>query len=525
MSGPDLADLDTFLTLDEFLDGAERFRLGRLPTEQPHPMTANLAELARHAVASAIEIFCQVDRSALGALATAGPRVEELATAVRGCLADGQRVFLCGCGATGRLALSLETLWRERAPKARRDAVLGFMAGGDTALISSIEGFEDHPEYGKRHLDDVGFAAGDLLISCTEGGETPYVLGATEAALRRSRRPPWLFYCNPDSALMGIERSRRLIQDERVQSTSLDIGPMALAGSTRLQATTVLMLAVGWALLEPADGGFAAWLERYLRRVRQIDFTALAPLTEAEADAYDAGDYVTYETSRYAITVLTDTTERAPTFNLAPFENQRDPSPEPSLCYLALPDADDAEAAWRQLLARPPRPLDWPEYTDVAGSVRLIGFDLSRRAHTHRRDRLPQARHHRFLIERRGDRMALQFRKHTLSVPVDRLSPLQEHVLLKLLLNCHSTLLMGRLGRFQSNVMTWVKPSNRKLIDRAIRYVEQLLTAGDGPRLSYEETARALFRQIPKLAPDRSIVLETVAAIRAAHDPSAGSIR
>jgi N-acetylmuramic acid 6-phosphate etherase len=300
---------------------------------------------------------------------------------------------------------------------------------------------------------------------------------------------------------------------------------MALAGSTRLQATTVLMLAAGWALLEPAEEAFAAWLERYIRRVRQIDFTALAPLTEAEADVYDVGDYVTYETSRYAITVLTDTTERAPTFNLTPFENQGDPSPEPSLCYLALPDADDAEAAWRRLLARPPRPLDWPEYTDVVGSERLMGFDFSQRAHAHRRDRLPRATHHRFPIHRRGDRMELQLRGHSLSLPVDGLTLLQEHVLLKLLLNCHSTLLMGRLGRFQSNVMTWVKPSNRKLIDRAIRYVEQLLRTSDGPRLSYEETARALFRQIPKLAPDRSIVLETVAAIRAAHARPAGSNR
>ena len=34
---------------------------------------------------------------------------------------------------------------------------------------------------------------------------------------------------------------------------------------------------------------------------------------------------------------------------------------------------------------------------------------------------------------------------------------------------------MGRLERFESNMMTWVKPSNLKLIDRASRYAHKLL--------------------------------------------------
>lgn len=34
---------------------------------------------------------------------------------------------------------------------------------------------------------------------------------------------------------------------------------------------------------------------------------------------------------------------------------------------------------------------------------------------------------------------------------------------------------MGRLNRIKSNIMSWVRPSNNKLIDRAIRYVRHLL--------------------------------------------------
>ena len=44
-----------------------------------------------------------------------------------------------------------------------------------------------------------------------------------------------------------------------------------------------------------------------------------------------------------------------------------------------------------------------------------------------------------------------------------------------MLLNTHSTLVMGRLGKIKSNFMIWVRPTNNKLIDRSIRYVKYLL--------------------------------------------------
>ena len=53
------------------------------------------------------------------------------------------------------------------------------MAGGDVAIIASVEDFEDHPEFGAHQLLSLGFADNDLLIACTEGGETPWVIGAT----------------------------------------------------------------------------------------------------------------------------------------------------------------------------------------------------------------------------------------------------------------------------------------------------------------------------------------------------------
>jgi N-acetylmuramic acid 6-phosphate etherase len=90
---------------------------------------------------------------------------------------------------------------------------------------------------------------------------------------------------------------------------------------------------------------------------------------------------------------------------------------------------------------------------------------------------------------------------------------LNEQVFVKLLLNTHSLLVMGRLGRYEGNLMTWVKPGNRKLIDRAVRYVRLLLDArGHVPVPSYEATARELLKRAAFQDEDQSVVLSTCEA-------------
>lgn len=64
---------------------------------------------------------------------------------------------------------------------------------------------------------------------------------------------------------------------------------------------------------------------------------------------------------------------------------------------------------------------------------------------------------------------------------------------------------MGRLGRYYSNIMTYVKPTNYKLIDRAARYVLILR-----PQTSYEEAVRAIYDLKNDLGPDEPIVLKVI---------------
>ncbi|MBC7396699.1 MAG: SIS domain-containing protein, partial [Bdellovibrionales bacterium] len=235
------------MQLEAYLKNANYFSLGHLPTESLHPDTRKLSDEVEAHLPGAIATVQQIDLAAIQVVKEALPLIRDLSEAIESTLTSGGRVFLSGCGATGRLALTLESLFRSlHADNARKDQIQALMAGGDFALVKSVENFEDYPEYGERHLHDLGFQEGDLLIAITEGGETPYVIGTVSGALQHSSLKPWFVFCNPSELLVQtVERSRAVIENARVRSLCLPVGPMALSGSTRLQAATAQMLAVG----------------------------------------------------------------------------------------------------------------------------------------------------------------------------------------------------------------------------------------------------------------------------------------
>src|SRR5262245_29383436 len=302
-----LYDGDPMNTADEFLAQKEKFQLGDLPTESPHSKTRYLSDWAKADVTRGLRTLRGVDLDALHRILGLRLELTQFFDAVAATLAAGDRIFLIGCGATGRLSLSLEYLWRRRFPASSQ--VFSLMAGGDVALVHSLEGFEDFPDYGARHLLELGFGRNDLLIGSTEGGETPYVIGAVLKAAEVSTRAPQFLCCNPREILVKrVERSRRVLTDPRIGSFTLDTGPMALTGSTRMQASTVLMLVIGLALDfgRDVDGAFAAF-DQWIDFLGRQDVAPLEPFILNEASAYLAGQHSIYASDDYAITVITDT--------------------------------------------------------------------------------------------------------------------------------------------------------------------------------------------------------------------------
>jgi len=529
----------------DFLRVADQFCLGDLITEAAHPVTARLSETARDDL------------------------LEAIADAVFEALLGGGRIFFTGCGSTGRLSILLDSIWRDfwqhrRAagqgvcPGDWQDRTFSVMAGGDFALIKAVEGFEDYTVFGRKQIRDLGVRAGDVVFAITEGGETSFVLGTAWEAVEAGAKV-WLVYNNPDDHLCRhVERSREVIVDPRIDKLNLTTGPMAISGSTRMQATTIqlcvlltvlerlvrrLLASAAGAGREEVESLFLTGLESLHQSLLSDDCLGqLASLVQAEADAYRAGGRTHYLAERFAIDVLTDTTERSPTFCTPPFRKLGDRRSSESLSFLFVPGRTTPEA-WRWLLKRSPRCLDWTR-RDIEGLVppghlertaRILagitqpellrfgigGDDCEDRPWRENDYCLSIAAETETAWPSRGPRKesgqaaatnlrdaALLFGPGNLArewgtatvvrvrVPdtgwvLDGLT----RVAVKVVLNALSTCVMVRLGRVMGNTMIYVVPSNLKLIDRATRYISRL--AG----LDYEEANRRLFEALEHVEP------------------------
>jgi N-acetylmuramic acid 6-phosphate (MurNAc-6-P) etherase len=389
----------------DYVQNKTQFQLHTLLTEQRHPKTWNLSERLQKDVADGLKMLFSVDEDIVARLESLGSdsqALEPLVAALEQAVLDRRRIYVYGCGATGRLAKQMESsfwrpfwrtvkaesrVWLKLEPKlspSLEDDLIGEMTGADRALISSLEGFEDLPLIGRLQLADRKVRRGDVVICVTEGGETSSVIGTALAALNEwkengvydpdeTRKRLFFVYNNPDERLLPFSRSRRVIEEPGITKINLTTGPQAITGSTRMQATTIETFVIGCALesavarvmgrflssREQAQVGFAddLTIEQRLEGFRPIleevkrHIPAIAALTTLESDTYGAGRFSTYLADHALITVFIDSTERSPTFRLFPLDTTAETKRK---CWIQVwTPAADLEEAWRSFLGRP----------------------------------------------------------------------------------------------------------------------------------------------------------------------------
>ena len=251
----------------EFLEHEKAFRLGELLTESMHPKTLRLSQTIEADVQAGVRMLQSVDDDIPTALErifaqdSFGRLVEASHEAIR----TGHRIFFTGCGATGRLSILLEAAWRRfwrdrcavrlttmpgsgDARPYEQDLCVSVMAGGDFALIKSVEGFEDFTDFGRHQIKEAGVQKDDVVVAITEGGETSFVIGTAWQGLDVGAHV-FFVYNNPTDLLRRhVQRSREVIDEPRIHKLDLATGPMAITGSTRMQATTTELLVVGAAM-------------------------------------------------------------------------------------------------------------------------------------------------------------------------------------------------------------------------------------------------------------------------------------
>ena len=100
---------------EEFLKISGQFKLGALVTEASHPVTANLSEVAKQDIAAALKLLFDVDADVIRKYRefVESGRAGEIKETVLRSLKNGGRIFFTGCGATGRLSILLDSVWRD----------------------------------------------------------------------------------------------------------------------------------------------------------------------------------------------------------------------------------------------------------------------------------------------------------------------------------------------------------------------------------------------------------------------------
>jgi N-acetylmuramic acid 6-phosphate etherase len=170
--------------------------------------------------------------AAFGAVRNALPALSRAAEAAADRLGRGGRVIYAGAGASGRLAVQdgVELHPTFGWPRER----LGYLiAGGEPALVRSIEGAEDDATAAAAAVDGLALGVADVLVAVAASGRTAF----TCAAQRRARAAGALtigLANNPGTPLL----------EEAEMPVLLATGPEFLAGSTRMAAGTAQKIAL-----------------------------------------------------------------------------------------------------------------------------------------------------------------------------------------------------------------------------------------------------------------------------------------
>ena len=383
----------------DFVNNEKQFHLGVIPTEQSNPITKNLSATIQKNTSEGIKLILEADKyiSPKAKECFASSEFKMLVDDIFTAMENRKKVLLSSVGASGRMAIQLDSTYRKfwtdlitRFPLRKKEFVelsevtISHTTGGDRALVHSVENFEDYMTFGRQQVIEAGVKKGDVVIALAECGLSASVNGAALQGEENGCKTYYV-YCNPKDILYShLDRVKESFDRQDIIKIPLYVGNMAVAGSTRMQVTTVELLVVGTAL----EVASYRYLKKHLSKeeLKVIDennllayepefyadmfsvlsqklmekdtLDGLSKAVELEYNTYKANGLITYITHDYLLDIMTDTTERQPTFTLPPFKKFKDTTSEVSYAYVKDP-LYPSDVAWQHIFNREIKGLDW----------------------------------------------------------------------------------------------------------------------------------------------------------------------
>ena len=154
---------------------------------------------------------------------------------------SGGRLIYLGAGTSGRIGI-LDASECPPTFGTEPELVKAFIAGGEKAIVKSIEGAEDDKEGGITDLLSISFNKNDVLVGIAASGSTPYVLGAVEYALKMGAATVGI--CNnPDSKLAKISHISICPLTGPEAVTFMRVEPVTASGPVKGQKSAIYQFA------------------------------------------------------------------------------------------------------------------------------------------------------------------------------------------------------------------------------------------------------------------------------------------
>lgn len=197
--------------------------LSRLTTESVNQDTIAIDECSTEEI---LRMINKEDQKVALAVEKEIPQIAEAVDIIYPALKSGGRMIYVGAGTSGRLGVLDAS---ECPPTYGTDPTMvqGFIAGGDIALRSAVEGCEDDAEAGQQLVVDCNVTAKDVVIGITASGSASYVIGALKKARELGAKT------------IGVTNNKANDFDTYCDVCIAPVcGPEVISGSTRMKAGT-----------------------------------------------------------------------------------------------------------------------------------------------------------------------------------------------------------------------------------------------------------------------------------------------
>lgn len=197
-------------------------------TERRNPRSSTID------TASALEIVDLIgaeDAGVPAAVAKARKEIARTIDLIEAAFRAGRRLIYVGAGTSGRLGV-LDAAECPPTFGTPPEMVVGLIAGGEQALVRSVEGAEDDLDAATGAMDSLGVGPHDVVVGIAASGTTPFVQAALTRAHALKARTVFLSCSEPPRQLAGVCDG----------FITVLVGPEIVTGSTRMKAGTATKL-------------------------------------------------------------------------------------------------------------------------------------------------------------------------------------------------------------------------------------------------------------------------------------------